>query len=219
MPVYNIPLLNINIQELRRYAGLNKTNFPNELLEEACMTAKLTAEPQAFWQLYDYEPQSQHVIANPSLYLKGKDIGQHLSQAEKIIFFSITIGKPIEDKITACFQAGQYSLSLLVDAAATTAVEQTADALEKMLQPKMSAQGYYMNWRFSPGYGDWDIGQQTQILHLAGGNHIGIGLTEAGMLTPRKSITAVIGLSRTPCQKKTHDCQKCNKKDCPARKE
>lgn len=135
---------------------------------------------------------------------------------------SATIGEDIEDQVTRSFEEGKYSFSMLLDAAATTAIEEVADGMEKNIFNVVKRQGLAMTWRFSPGYGDWPIEQQPEVLSLAHGEEIGVSLTEALMLTPRKSITAIIGLyyPDKECEKSNgkHACNQCSKLDCPARR-
>ena len=81
MPVYNTVLLDIDVKETRRYAGLNKAkDFDEKLIEEACTEARLLAEPRGIWQMYDYEAATQTVLADPPFPIQGKVIGKHLAQ-------------------------------------------------------------------------------------------------------------------------------------------
>ncbi|MBQ3442618.1 MAG: methionine synthase, partial [Selenomonadaceae bacterium] len=76
-----------------------------------------------------------------------------------------------------------------------------------------------LRWRFSPGYGDWDLTAQEKLFTISGAEQIGMSLTSAMMLEPRKSITAIIGLKRTADNLQAKkDCATCDKFDCPARK-
>ena len=82
-----------------------------------------------------------------------------------------------------------------------------------------------MRWRFSPGYGDWPLEDQLDMIRLTEAYKIGLSLSTSLMLIPRKSITAIIGLYKeTTSQAKektnhtTKGCANCNKLDCPARK-
>ena len=255
MPIYNSPIFAIDAAEARRYAGLQKADFSQQLIDEACMEAQLLIQPKGIWQLYDYEATRQllHNTENPlslpgtiqpgkdktgtsnnCLALHGSSIGRHLTGCCKVIVMAATVGEAIEKQVTKSFEEGRYSFSVLLDAAATAAVEQVADAMEKTIHNEVKRLGLAMKWRFSPGYGDWPIQQQTEILQLAGGSQIGISLTESLMLMPRKSITAVIGLYypdavpncngsarnsgiEAAASAKKHDCRHCSKLDCPAR--
>ena len=235
MPIYNSPIFAIDAAEARRYAGLQKADFSQQLIDDACMEAQLLIQPKGIWQLYDYDSAHQllHTTEN-DVPLQGNSIGKHLAGCCKVIVMAATVGEAIEKQVTKSFEEGRYSFSVLLDAAATAAVEQVADAMEKTIHNEVKRLGLAMKWRFSPGYGDWPIQQQTEILQLAGGSQIGISLTESLMLMPRKSITAVIGLYypdavpncngsarnsgiEAAASAKKHDCRHCSKLDCPAR--
>lgn len=224
MPIYNAALLGIDQKETRRYAGLRKAeNFDESLIARACEDALLLASPKGVWEVYDYDWRTREIMGAPPCRLLGEKVGKHLTGCGKVILLAATVGEEIEKRVTDLFREGEYALSLLLDAAATTAVEQTADAMERAIFPGASGKGYRMLQRFSPGYGDWPLEQQPEILRLSRGKEIGIALSESMMLMPRKSITAIIGLRReenggTPVRSEAGGCENCGKRDCPSRK-
>ena len=219
MPIYNAPLTAIDRRETLRYAGLAKKNsFAPELVETALEEALLLVMPQSVWEIYNYNADAQKILAAHPLRLTGEKIGGHLAACEKIVVLCATVGEDIERAVTEHFARGEYTLAVLLDAAATAAVEQTADATEEIIGQTAKKRGLKMRTRFSPGYGDWPLTEQRSILPLAGGDKIGVTLTESLMLMPRKSITAVIGLSREPQGiAPVTRCAACNKTDCPSR--
>lgn len=222
MPVYNVPLLSIDPKETRRYAGLQKASFDESRIEAACQEARLLAQPKGIWECYGYDDSSQTVLAAEPFIIEGKKIGQHLAGADKVVLLAATVGEGIEEAVTRHFSEGDYAYSVLLDAAATTAVEQIADGMEKAIYRQTTGQGYTMRWRFSPGYGDWSMTQQPQLLRLSGGADIGIQLTESLMLFPRKSVTAIIGLVKETKACAPHHspngCAACDQLNCPSRK-
>ncbi len=224
MPVYQPPLLTIDAKETRRYAGLMRAkDFSEGLITEACQDARLLAEPRGSYVVYDYDCLAQRVAADPPFIIEGKKIGQHLAGCDKVIILAATVGDGIESEVTQRFKDGHYAESVLLDAAATTAVEQIGDGMEHMLVPKAAAAGYQMRWRFSPGYGDWPLEQQPELIRLSEAAKIGVSLSSSLMLVPRKSITAIIGLYRTTtdtaAQKHTpNGCAACTNMNCPSRK-
>ena len=221
MPIYNARIASLNLSEVRRYAGLAKADFDEEMIEDAAQEALLTITPRSSYRLYDYDCQKGAIKAAAELPLTGKSIQKHLAGCEKVLAVSATIGPEIVEAITRHFEEGRYAHSVLLDAAATEAVEETANALEKMLSPKIKAQGFASRWRFSPGYGDWPLEAQQDFMPLTGAEEIGITLTESMMLFPRKSITALIGLYRPEIissSTTSPGCQSCGQKDCPSRR-
>ena len=223
MPVYHAPLLQIDPKETRRYAGLmNAKDFDEQMILDATEDGLLLAEPRGIWTLYDYDCAAQTVAAEPPFTIVGKKIGAHLAGCDKVILLSATVGDAIEDEVTARFARGEYVSSVLLDAAATTAVEQIADGMEKAIAPQMAREGYGMRWRFSPGYGDWPLEQQPELIRTSRAESIGVHLSSSLMLVPRKSVTAIIGLYKIRAdaeeQHSPQGCAACNKLDCPSRK-
>ena len=222
MPVYHAPLLQIDPKETRRYAGLMKAkDFDEQMILDACQDGLLLSAPKGIWTLYDYDCQTQTVEAAPPFVIEGKKIGAHLAGCEKVILLSATVGDAIEEEVTKRFSRGEYASSVLLDAAATTAVEQIADGMERAIAPQMARAGYGMRWRFSPGYGDWPLAQQPEMIRVCHSEDIGVHLSDSCMLMPRKSITAIIGLYKVEAGKKEHatpkGCAACPKIDCPSR--
>ena len=98
-------------------------------------------------------------------------------------------------------------------------LEEYLDEWQDNLGREMQKEGYYLRPRFSPGYGDFSIDHQDMILRMLGSaKKIGLSLTDGNMLTPSKSVTALIGLSRekVPCH--TNGCEACQKTDCAYRR-
>lgn len=221
MPIFNASLTAIDISETRRYAGLNKADFPQKLLEDACFEVQMLAQAKGVWELYEYDSKTSTLSANPDYLLKGNKITGYLKEAKKVAVLAVTIGEALEAAITEHFSKGNYAYAVLLDAAGTTAVEMAADQLNKAISQQASKLGFHTLSRFSPGYGDWNITEQPAVLALAYGQTIGIQVTESCMLVPRKSVTAVIGFVPTQTIKdctKNH-CNNCIQQNCLARKE
>ena len=224
MPVYNVRLTDIDTVETKRYAGLrNVRNFDEKKLLDACEEAQILLETQGSWFFYDYDYKNQTILSEIPVIISGKSISRHLENCDKVICMAVTIGESIETEITNKFDRGEYIASILLDAAATTAVEQAADAIEKKIKQDISSKGYSMRWRFSPGYGDWSLSQQLEIYNLSGAESIGIKLSDSMMMIPRKSITAIIGLYKKEVNDKyievKNKCKNCNKNNCPNRQQ
>lgn len=219
MPIYAPRLSAVDAKEARRYAGLAKASFDEAAIAAACEEALLLAAPRARWEIFDYDCETGTVAARPDFVIEGNVVQSHLAGATRVVFLAATIGEAVEAAVTRHFDEGRYAHSVLLDAAATAAVEQVCDASEAMLRPQFAKEGFAMRWRFSPGYGDWDIHAQPELLRLTQAESIGISLTESLMLRPRKSVTAVIGLVRGGDDKELpKGCAVCLKLDCPSRK-
>ena len=87
-------------------------------------------------------------------------------------------------------------------------------------QAQMDGEGACLRPRFSPGYADFPLTCQPALLRaLEAGKRIGLTVTGANMLSPTKSVTAVIGLSPHRGNCLAGGCATCNKTDCSFRRE
>lgn len=226
MPIYNPALKPLNLSEIKRYSGLDKyAEFPSHFLDQACTEAYILAQPKATWNIYEYDASTATIMGEHPLKLESPKIVNYLSQAVQIAVIALTIGPKLEEKVSSYFSGGEYTLGLLLDAAGTAAVEVAADQVCDLIKNQAQHQGYLTLPRFSPGYGEWDITVQPQILSLANGDSINLKVTDSCMLLPRKSITAVIGI--TANQHGAHanymyediTCPQCTQLNCLARKD
>ena len=220
MPIYNARILQVDAAETRRYAGLKKArDFVEKNIRDACEEALLLIDVRGAWEVYAYDDANHIVASEPPVEIAGKSIVKHLDGCEKVICMAVTVGSEIEREVTRKFERGEYLASVLLDAAATAAVEQEADLMEKNFAATFAKEGFKLRWRFSPGYGDWNLTEQAKLFKICGAEQIGLHLTSALMLEPRKSVTAIIGAIRNEeLGIRNANCAACNKFDCPMRK-
>lgn len=212
MEIFNIRLTELSQSEVRRYAGLRKSAFDEKKLASAKDNALILSEPRASMENFLYNDETGTVtltqemsslLNKEQVNLDGASIRKHLKGSVRVIFLAVTIGEAIEKTVSDTFDSGDYSDALLLDAAATTAVEAAADELCRQLKLKYAREGFTLTPRFSPGYGDFPLEAQRGVLPLTGGDKISIKLTENSMLSPRKSITALVGLK--PVEAEEHE--------------
>lgn len=150
-----------------------------------------------------------------SAVLGGNDIKRVLKNSEKVIVIAATLGIYV-DKLMRKTQVMDMAQAVVVDAMASVAVEQLMDKIEEELKIRYS--DYYFTNRFSPGYGDYPLDRQKEIVKLLNTEKkLGLSLTDSLMLNPTKSVTAVIGLGKNSVNQEkdcASKCSKCNKKDC-----
>ena len=102
------------------------------------------------------------------------------------------------------------ALAAVVDATANAYMEQVCGRLCLELSALAAEGGRHLTARYSPGYGDMPLTQQEGIVAVLEAARIGIGITERFLLTPGKSITAVLGLCRTAVPERAAVCALCD---------
>lgn len=130
--------------------------------------------------------------------LRGRDIHRHLKDARSCILLCCTLGMQTERRLRALGAADPLDAALY-DAACSAYVEDVVGELDRRLRSAAAERGLAANWRFSCGYGDCPLDAQEGILAaLDAGRLCGVTATDSGILLPRKSVTAMIGLFDGP---------------------
>lgn len=224
MHIYRPRLTVLSESEVLRYAGQKKnTGLPVGDVTAACREALLLAQPQSTWDVFDYQEETHRILTSKGdLDLCGESLRRHLEGCHRVVALAVTIGPSLEKQVEVLFSQGNYNHALLLDAAGSVAAETTAEYANLSISSQMAKFGFHTIRRFSPGYGDWNLSVQPELLPLTGGAEIGISVTSSSMLTPRKSITALIGVRpdwiRDPYRENVSDEIPCNLPGCLARK-
>ncbi len=219
--------LNINRAEALRYLrlpqGLDEHMLPADIiqqLDEAEQAVLQAAEPRFVWREFALEHTPGGIsLGNTALVLPGSDIARLLNQSSTCLLLAATLGLACDELIRRT-EPVDMSRALMLDAFASAAVENLCDQVQAQLANYYAAKQLYITDRFSPGYGNLPIGLQKPLCAaLNAQRRIGLTVSNSGILLPRKSVTAVMGLSPTPTDHRQHNCSTCNMQAaCPYKK-
>lgn len=174
-----------NKKEISRYAG----NLQDEALLNECLTEvsdKLTCNI-----CYRKFPISKQGTALNLGFAQttSADLAKNLDGCDGIFLFAATLGIEIDRLI---MKYGKLSpvKALIFQAIGAERIEKLCDqfckdmAKEETLKP-----------RFSPGYGDLPLSLQNDIFAaLDCGKNIGLTLNDSMLMSPTKSVTAIVGI-------------------------
>lgn len=204
-------LTDINRAEAFRYMGL-RGEIPENIvtLADECESRLIAAAtPKFYWIYADIADISEETVtlAGHKLVLRGRDISEHLSGCFGTALLCATLGDGV-DKLLRTVQMEDMAKALTADALASAAVEQVCDIAENEIGERFADK--FTTWRFSPGYGDFPLECQGDFLTAVNAMRtVGVCVTDGGLLTPTKSVTAAIGISEEPIPKKRRGCGAC----------
>jgi len=163
--------------------------------------------------------QGVRVVIGGSIVFQSEVIAQLLEQCERAAVFLVTIGNHLEEMVRRLAEDGLVLQATVLDAIGSVAAEKLADFVQDRVGEIARAQGLCISQHFSPGYCDWDIGQQKTVLWAVNGDSMGVRLTEACLMIPRKSISGIIGIGSCDGSVENYNpCRTCNKHDCLGRR-
>lgn len=216
-----IELTELDRAEAFRYMGYKGGEIKESILKitEECEKALLNViKPRLAYKIFDisFTENGVEIIGTPLIF-KGNDIKEHLTGCERCVLMCATLSSDV-DKLIRSYEAEGMEKAFIADALASAAVEQVCNKSEALIQ--LAVDGYSYTWRFSPGYGDFPLDIQKDFISVTEADKkIGLTVTESLILIPRKSVTAVMGISEKEIPKKRRGCGCCNMKDkCEFRK-
>lgn len=210
-----------NRDEALRYMGYR--NFtPDEeseqLIDECEKELLAVIRPVCCFGFTDIEVLSGNEIKWELGTLKSSSLASHLNGCTGAFFFAATIGIGA-DRLIAKYSRIKPAKSVIIDALGSAAAESWCDTIENRLTQKFNDH----RWRFSPGYGDFSLEYQRDFMRcLDMSRKLGITLTDSFLMTPTKSVTAIIGvcadskgnISETAASSCRNKCDECGNINC-----
>jgi hypothetical protein len=166
--------------------------------------------------------RARKLVAPKAIYLitRGDELpgSEQFADLERVAFCVCTIGQALEREVTALTGRGELLRAVVLDAVGSAAAEAVADYVDRSIQDLAAVEDLKTSCRASPGYGDWDIGEQASIFRLLPAERIGVRLSESFMMIPRKSISFAIDIAKEPSRMRSENsCSSCDRVDCPYR--
>lgn len=119
---------------------------------------------------------------------------ERLEGCESAVIFAATVGVGM-DRLIARYSRTQPAKALLLDALGSERIEALCDAFCAAYGAELGAAGLAVTPRFSPGYGKLPLELQRQLTALLDTPRgIGLTLNESLLLSPTKSVTAIMGI-------------------------
>ena len=127
----------------------------------------------------------------------SRGLSKNLCGCKYAAVLAATVGVGI-DRLIAKYGRLSPSRAAIMQAIGSERVESLCDAFESELLSRLEAcgmEGAALRPRFSPGYGDLSLNLQREIFgFLDPPGRIGVSLGDSLLMTPSKSVTAIIGI-------------------------
>ena len=122
--------------------------------------------------------------------IESLDLAKNLAGCKKAIVFAATVGMGV-DRLIKKYSLLSHSRSLCIGAIGNERIEALCDVFCSELKNKYEN----IRPRYSAGYGDLPLSMQRDIFNaLSCTKNIGVSLSERLLMTPQKSVTAIVGI-------------------------
>ena len=127
-------------------------------------------------------------------YIYSNDIARLTAKSDECILLAATLGHEVDRQITLAQQKNMLD-GVALDACASVMVDAYIDDLVMNEVVPRLQEGEKLTHRFSPGYGDLKMSVIEDIITILNATkRIGLSVTRSLMMTPIKSVTAIIGV-------------------------
>ena len=211
-------LTKLNENEILMYLGYRGQEYTEDVREQMGRCEKevlKTAVPRLVWRRFSIEDANFTALS-----LQGNDIWELLDGCKEAVLMAVTLGPEI-DALLRKKSITDMADAVIMDACADTAIENVADHFEADLRKELKAEHLFLTDRFSPGYGDLPLSTQKKLCAVLDAERkIGLSLSPTFLMIPKKSVTAILGISDEEKPLRKRGCEVCARfQNCTYRKE
>lgn len=198
-----------NIKEILRYSGCREQKEDIEALINDCIK-----ECRA---VFSYKVcYTEFDLTDDFLDIESKTLAKNLQNCHKAVLFAGTVGIEI-DRIISKYSKISPSKAVIFQAIGAERIEALCDLFCDEIKAEYEKKNEYTMPRFSPGYADFPLMAQREIFKILDcPRKIGMVLNESLVMSPTKSVTAIIGISKEKKECK-NGCEACDNKNCALR--
>lgn len=204
----------IRRSEILRYAGAKEASPElSALLEDALEEARKVLTYKVCWQEFPVS-HTESELDLGFVKTKSAILKNHLCHCTHAVVFGATVGLDL-DRLIARYGRVSPARALMLQAIGAERIEALCNLFQEEIRQDAAARQLHAVSRFSPGYGDLPLELQRDIfLTLNCSSKIGLSLNKSLLMTPSKSVTAIIGIGTCHSCKEESGCQNCSKTDC-----
>lgn len=209
------------VREAVRYLGFGRNEADErtlELIQQSFKDLEQEAGPKSICQIFDLNHTEDGRLVIGQMEIQSKSLSRNLKGCRQVVLFGATLGAGV-DRLMRRISLTDMARAVVLQSCAAAMLEEYCDECQKKIAAELEEEYLYLRPRFSPGYGDFDICYQEPIVRMLNcAKTIGLTLTDSFMMTPTKSVTAVIGISTQKERCPISGCEVCTKKDCEYRR-
>ncbi|MBO4921283.1 MAG: Vitamin B12 dependent methionine synthase activation subunit, partial [Lachnospiraceae bacterium] len=193
--------LNIDRKETFRYLGYHfGGSVPDDpeldkMVTELEKKLKEAVTPRCAYEIYALEVKDDSCVLSSDkqvLMINSARLSAHIRGCRNAILFAATLG-PGADMLIRRYNGRSTIKPAILQAVGAAAIEAFADEVTDIIRSNPDTSDLKM--RFSPGYGDFSLEYQNDFFSLLSlEKNLGMSLNSALLMSPSKSITAVIGV-------------------------
>ena len=198
--------MDVSMADVARYLRMNGEQPDGPLaerIESLAEAAGKAVRPARTWRRFPIVGMVVGDVPPAQIRIEGS-LARHLDGCGAVYLACGTLGASF-DAFHRRASAVSGADALILQAVAVAMIEDWMDSIEDEIRNELGP-GETLVARYSPGYGDFPLAAQNALVALLDTpRKVGVALTSTFLLTPSKSVTAVIGVRRASAERKVDD--------------
>jgi len=213
-----------DLEEVKSRVRARKGDEVKGLTETLLEEAKGLIRPKVVYEFYNIKGVKKDRIVfegDWALEWEAQSPCFSFEGVRKVALLAGTIGPYLEKRVEELFRESTPLKALLLDEIGSAALEVLLDEAWEFIDSIVREESFKAGTPMSPGMPGLPIEAQREIVARIPVWKIGLSLTQGGILVPRKSFTALIGIGENLIKaNKREMCKICKLHDqCPYRKD
>ena len=190
-------LTEVDRKEILRYLGVRgKLPDPSTeaLVEECVRELSVSCAPRSLQKAFPVLHEGEGCLRIGGVPFFSRDLAKNMQGCDEAVIFAATLG-PGADFLVRRAQLSGMSKAAVFQAAGSAMIEMVCDGINEEIRKDAAARGLRTKPRYSPGYGDLSLEYQRNLFQMMEiTRRTGIRLSEDCLMSPFKSVTALVGL-------------------------
>jgi hypothetical protein len=200
--INSIPL---PVPERKIYSRLGHNRYLTKMsdgqkkkVETAIAQGVSFCELRGVWRRFDIkEMDSEKIEFSDNQVFTSAKLAEMLKGSSSLVLFAVTAGAYIVSKTSEAAAESEGVTALVYDAVASEMTDAAAAWMQQYLNQQFKRNKEILTKRrFSPGYGDLELKNQTVLFKLLDLEKLGIKLTDDFLMIPEKTVTAIAGIEK-----------------------
>lgn len=216
---YSFNEIDVNPRDMNVLLGYADAVLPepfSEYLTEAMKKAETLSDLRGvFYRSTDirFSENKDTLIIEGVEFAVGRIVAKELRNSESVVLFACTAGKEISELAQNILLGDDPVLGYVYNVLGSLTVEAVADKIHQEVREMAALSGEVITNRYSPGYCQWNVGEQHKLFSFFPDQCCGISLTDSALMQPIKSVSGFIGIGKSVKFRK-YTCDLCSQTEC-----
>lgn len=196
----------------------NRRSRMDKVVSNAFDIIESTASPHIMWKKFPIIPVKDGcAIQNEAHRVASRKFSRILLGCDKAVLCAATLGRDLDEELKRD-DLRMYE-RVILDQVASDVMEAVMELGQVKIQGACKP-GKSLTKRYSPGYCDWSVEGQQMLFSLLPSQVLGIKLSSSNLMSPRKSVTALLGIGgEEEIEEKGNACTRCSRRNCEFRRD